>query len=402
MKLLRIILLTVPFLFAFRKEVSAQSIPSLNQGGTQQESYFTTLPYELVKGKIVITVTVNGKARKFILDTGAPLSITESLYDELHPATLGNVEIADQSGKKDSIAVVRVPAVEIGGVTFSDVPAIVAKNAKILFECFGVDGFIGSNLLRNSIVQFDDRNKQVTLTNDASKLSLSKKKSMPLELTPGQSNPFIKVYLKKGKQTVSDNILFDSGADGFYEISMNSYKLFAEKSTVIDSVVKSFGSYTGGLYGTSIAQENYMMKIPEFVVAKMKFTNAISRTTYSKESRIGSKVLNYGKATLDYKDKLFYFEPYGGVTVADLSEKVWPIQPALGNDKMIVGIVWDQSLAGKINAGDEILSYDDLDYSKMSVCEMIVTERKSEKEKAMLVLKDVKTGAEKRVEIEKK
>jgi hypothetical protein len=40
----------------------------------------------------------------------------------------------------------------------------------LVFDCFNLDGFIGSNLL-NSILQIDTRNKTLIITNDEKNLN---------------------------------------------------------------------------------------------------------------------------------------------------------------------------------------------------------------------------------------
>lgn len=66
-----------------------QNVINANQGYVVQEKYFTTIPYEEVKGKIIVDVVINSKKRKFILDTGAVTVISEKLHNELNSKSLG-------------------------------------------------------------------------------------------------------------------------------------------------------------------------------------------------------------------------------------------------------------------------------------------------------------------------
>ncbi len=376
--------------------------PDLNQGAALQGNYYTVIPYSEIKGKIIVDVELQGRKRKFIWDTGAPVSLSDSLSKELGLVTQATINVADQSGAKDSIRIVKVPELSIGGVTFAGVPALVPRETTMIFACFGVDGMIGSNLLRNSVVQFDSRNKQIILASDAKRLSLNRKQALPMQLTPVQSNPFIKILLKKGKEDVSDNILLDSGADDFYEMSMSAYKYFAGRGAIIAVTAEGYGSYAGGLHGIAAAQQQYTLAIPELLLGKMTFTQTRATTTYSEESRIGSELFDYGKVTLNYKDKLFYFESYDNAGSRDVYHKLWPVQPVMAGEKIVVGIVWDKELAGKVNTGDEILSFGDIDYERMSFCERVIADRNNENDVAELRLKDATTGALKTISIQRK
>lgn len=370
-----------------------------NQGYAEPNEYLVSIPYTEVKGKIIIEVAIAGKKRKFILDTGAPTAISENLYRELLPKSLGKVQISDQSGAKDSINVVSMSGIQINGVTFSDIPAIVTKDSKVFFECFGAEGFIGSNLLRNSVIQFDSRTKTITITDNPKQLDLKKKYGNKMELSAAQSNPFVSISLNKGKHTATEKILFDTGDDGFYKLSIGAYKQLSGQLDVFNVIAESEGSFTVGLHGAAQRVYQYAVHIPVLTVNNVEFKNVVAKTTHAETSRFGSAILNHGKATLDYKNKRFYFEPFENKSSIELKEKIWAIDPTVEGEKIVVGIIWDKALEDKINLGDEILQFDGIDYRQMDFCEIVRSNNKSDKAKAVLTLKDIHNGEIKTVEI---
>lgn len=379
----------------------AQNIISANQGYVEQQKYLTTIPYKQIKGKIIIEVVIDNRIRKFILDTGASTVISENLYKELNPKLLGTVEVIDQSGLKDTLNVVSLSETKINELAFKDIPALVSKEAKMLFECFDVDGLIGSNLLRNSVVQFDSKNKTITLSDNSKSLNLKKKDANEMELSPNQSNPFIWIKLKKGKSFANEKILFDTGDDGLYLMSINAYKhIIGEKLDVFQTLAENEGSFSAGLHGTAEKMTNYVVNVPMLELNNLLLNNITAKTTYT-YSRFGSEILKYGKVTLDYKNKKFYIEPYGDSSETNLDRGVWAIDPIIENDKAVVGIIWDKTLGNKVNVGDEILKFDNIDYQNMDFCEIVKSSNKVDKKTALLVLKDVKTGEVKNVEIKK-
>ena len=128
-------------------------------------------------------------------------------------------------------------------------------------------------------------------------------------------------------------------------------------------------------------------------------------TTNDAVSRIGSKLLEYGKVTLDYKNKRFHFLPFENINADELSERPRAILPTWQNDKLVVGIIWDKALEPQINLGDEILSIDGVDIQSMDICEFFnyfsSFSNTSPKVELILELKDIKTGKVKKVEIKR-
>jgi hypothetical protein len=77
-----------------------------------------------------------------------------------------------------------------------------------LYKCLHIDGVIGSNILRNSIVQIIPGNHVVIITYDKLKLKLNPKNQTVLIAGEPQSYPFFKAQLS-GKKTLK--IGFDTG-----------------------------------------------------------------------------------------------------------------------------------------------------------------------------------------------
>lgn len=323
---------------------------TFNQGGTKQTNYFSVISYENIRGKIIVESVINGKKYRFILDTGSPMTISSNLYNELKPNIINRLPITDQSGKSDSLFVVSLKEITIGDITFIDIPTLVA-NQTLLLDCFHADGFIGSNLLRNSIVQFNDASKTVTVTSDGDKLTLNRKQFSALFLSKIQSSPFFWIKLKN-KKKAREQLLFDSGMEGLYDLSLSHYALF-EKYNIFEILGKANGSYTIGLHGTANDTIQYKLRLPSMEINASKLNNITIKTTNSNNSRIGSKLLENGIVTIDYKDRKFYFEPFFSKEI-NLLEKDFPVEPVYRNNQMQVGIVWDTTLDDKIKVGDDL------------------------------------------------
>lgn len=385
---------TVFIILVFAQLCIAQEF-SLNQGGTTQNNYFTVISYENVKGKIILSAKINNKAYRFILDTGAPNTITQSLYNEIKPIILTEIPVGDQSGKVDSMLVVSIESVTLGGITFRDIPTLVSDE-HFIANCFQVDGLIGSNMLRNSIVQFSSTNNTITLTDDKNKLPLNKRQSSKLFLTPHQSSPYVWVNLRDNKRA-NIQLLFDSGDDDFFSLSIVHFAFFQEKN-VFSDYSQGYGSYTFGLHGLAKDTIVYRVGAAEMKINGSRFRNVSFETTSNVNSRVGSELLKYGIVTVDYKDKRFYFEPFK--KDANLQAKQFPFAPTFINDTFSIGIVWGDQYKNQLSVGDHIIEIDGENYENADFCDIVNASNLMENDKISLKLKD-KTGAMKTIVLEK-
>jgi predicted aspartyl protease len=346
-----------------------QATFSINEGGSNQSEYFSSIPYENINGKILLNVKIKDKFYRFILDTGAPTSISSKLSDELNPTLITKIRISDANNKTDSLSVVRLNNIAIGDISFTDIPTLVIKNNPI-FECFQVDGFIGSNLLRNSIVQVDNTSKNIVITNDEKKLTLNPKHSSDLMLDK-QSGPVITIYLKN-KKKAKEQLLLDLGMNGFYDLSLNHFHLFS-KYEIFKVLANAKGSNSIGLFGIAEDTLQHRILLPQMEINNFKVSNIYTETTINDNSRIGSKILEYGIVTIDYKNKKFYFTPFNKNDI-DASERKFPIDFVPRNNQLYVSFVWDKDITDKISKDDQIITIDDISYENVSICDIIIKE----------------------------
>ncbi len=344
---------------------------SLNQGDVDRKDYFISLPYENVAGKIIIPVTINAHPYRFLLDTGSPVVLSQELYELLKPSVIKRVSLTDQSGKKDSSGLVMLDKITLGDVTFKNTPSIISDNPYI-FSCLKIDGIVGSNLLRNSIVQFSSRTKTVIITSDNRKLTINKKQSSPLLLDDLQSTPIISILLQSSRtgKNVREQVVFDSGDDNFYILAMNHVKAF-QQYNVFDTVAQGFGATSYGFNGLADDTIDYRLAVKNISINGANFINTRLNTTLDENSRIGSTIIDYGVVTLDYKNKLFYFDPFA--TTSDLKAETadFNVSPGFENGKIVVGVIWDQALRKTLKHGEEVISINGIPCNTIDPCDIL-------------------------------
>lgn len=359
--------LCVLLLIVFSNFCFAQNI-SLNKGNTQEQNYYSEIQFEYVNGKIIIPVIINEITYRFLLDTGAPNLITKKLTSILNPKSLQEIKVNDANHNKSSMNVVELPNLTIGNIVFENSVALSSNDENnLVFDCFNLDGFIGSNLLRNSIIQIDIKNKNLIITNDASKLKLNKKKSLTLSLMGIQSSPYIWIKLK-GEKSGKEQVLLDTGMKGFYGVSSRNYSLFKDEK-IFKLLAYGTGTESISIFGNSKNTTQQSLMLPKIEIANSNFLNISTITTNDDNSKIGIELFEKGTATIDFLNKKFYYEQFENNL--DMSEKFSKFSATILNNKFSIGIVWDEKLKDLIYTGDEIIEINDKNYENYSLCDLI-------------------------------
>lgn len=349
--------------------LSISAYAQVFNSGTLNKDYYTIFKYELVNEKIIIPVEIEGKSYRFILDTGAPTIISNNLSKQITTTQKDSLNITDANNIIQSLNLVSVPKLKIGGVIFNDTPALINKDdTNLIFDCFKVDGFIGSNLLRNSIIQILPQGQKIIITDDRKRLNLNRKNSTKIEFVDKQSTPYIWVQLK-GKKKVKEQLFIDTGMSGVYDMANAHFEIFQENDNF---GVKGFGTGIkgSGIFGAEKPDIYYQLTVPELILGNLKFKNITTETTNDRNSRIGAKILEYGSVTLDYIDKRFYFNPFQNDL--DLQEKTYGFNPTIINGKLVVGTVWDETLKSQLKHGDQILNVNGIDFTNYNLCDLII------------------------------
>lgn len=362
--------LYILFVLIITSSTIAQNF-NLNKGETETENYFTVVNFEFVNGKIIVPVVINNLTYKFLLDTGAPNLLSKKTSAILNPKLINKIDVNDANGNKSSMNIVEISNLSIGNINFKNSLALSSEDEKnLVFDCFNIDGFIGSNLLRNSIVQIDINKKTLIITDNIKNLRINKKNSSKLTLFGIQSSPYIWIKLS-GEDSGKEQVLLDTGMKRFYSISNKHLNLF-EKAKIFEVNAIGNGTESIGLFGNSIANSHKRLLLPKLKISTSNFLNITTITTNDDNSKIGINLFEKGIGTIDFKNKKFYFDEYAIDT--DLTEKQIGFSPTILNKKLSIGIVWDENLKNIIFTGDEIIAINNINYENYPICDFISKE----------------------------
>ncbi|NRA93889.1 MAG: aspartyl protease family protein [Psychroserpens sp.] len=356
------------FLF-FSIQVFAQNRP-LKEGKVISSNFFESIPFEFVKNKIYVNVEIEDEIYRFLLDTGAPNMISRELYESLQPKLVETIKTSDANNLSQDLKVVQLDQIKLGGVEFEDYSALVFDfNSSPIFRCFEIDGFIGSNMLRDIILQIDAKNKNIIITDKIKQLGLKRKDSEKIKLVNDQSSPYIWIDLK-GNESGREMLLIDTGMGDLYDISKTNYKLFSKRD-ILNEIGESEGASSVSLFGETPKFQQTRLHLPKMIINNFEIDNVITHTTNDDNSRIGAELLNYGVMTIDFRNKRFYFNAYSDSINVDGD---FGITQTLKDNQLVVGYVWDKKLKDKLSYGDVIVELNGKAIDPLNICDYVVKE----------------------------
>ena len=320
--------------------------------------FFITIPirawrmetvYGMENGKMLVRASVNGVEGRFLIDTGAPCSITHTFAQRAGLQGGQTTQVYDSNGNTVRTTIVNLPNLSLGGFSFTRLQAMQLPEGNMI-EQFGVDGIVGYNLLRQGIVKFVGRDHRLILTNDTTDLGIDLNYGILLADDPYSTMVPIRVG------NVVDTVMFDTGALDFYEMSNRMYTRVQADTTHFRRLASGKGILSMGAAGLEAQSLKHRVLIPQSHIGNIPFANITTITTDALESRIGSNVLMHGDVIIDYREKMFYFQPFKEVTEPiNVYQPEWDVVITVMGDHLVAGMVWDNA-KGDIQSGDRIVA----------------------------------------------
>lgn len=342
---------------------------------------------------MLVDVKVNGLERAFVFDTGGQMTLTETLCEELGLPVGDSVRVADANGQKVALARVVIPELMMpdGQIRFTGVPAM--KMTGEPFECFGAEGLIGSDLLKNFIVEIDGKAKTITISSSSEAVGVSLRKMLPFAV-----NHFMPVISLQAGAGNGLNVLFDTGFSGFMSLKNSD---FVDLKSVGVLEVKSEGVGVGsiGVGGFVESVVSHRVEFPLLSIGSTEFKRVSSITGTPPYTLLGVKLLDYGKVTIDYVRCRFYFEAYK--EEIKMNEKHYDVNLRVKDGELVVATVWS-AMRGIVEPGDRILKINGQLTGTYDFCDSIIQGIPALKEKKKTKLTVATKDGEKVIVYEKK
>lgn len=341
----------------------------------------SVMSYRLVGGKMLVDLYVNNQLRSFIFDTGGQTALTAELCDELNIPVVDTVKVMDVNGKEVRLTRVIVSSLltQDKFIDFSRV-AVMKLDKPSPFECFQADGLIGSDLFKDLRVEIDSKAKTIIVTSAEAISNVSLRKMLPF--TRQGFMPIISLQAGAGNSLVA---LFDTGYSGFLSLKDTDYENL-RFNRAFQVVNEGVGGGSIGVGGMAESDFLYRVEFPVLSIGAAKFKQVTSETSTPPFTLLGVKLLKYGKVTIDYPRRQWYFEAYE--KEFDLADKYYNINLKVENGDLLVSTVWS-TMKGVVEVGDRVLKINGKPIGKYSFCESIISgipELKEKKKTKLTVL----------------
>ncbi|MGD1957277.1 MAG: aspartyl protease family protein [Fulvivirga sp.] len=263
------------------------------------------IPFEMVKNTIVIEVNIQGEQRKFVVDTGGVLIVSQELQNTYNFEIINKTRVSDINKKEIAFKTVLVPDITIGNWKFDNSKALVEYLPDTYpNNCYGTDGIIGRDFFKDVLMQFDFKRKVMRLTKNPGVLVLDPSQRTRMDLSD-RGLPEIELFIDGKKQRIE----FDSGSGDLFSYKTKTAKKL--KSKTKDNKLKFEGIFSFGVSSKEpSSSERYMIKVKELEIAGTKIVDFYSNLSKPSAPRIGAGILYYGVVTLDYQNNWFYLDPY--------------------------------------------------------------------------------------------
>ncbi|MDE6569297.1 MAG: retroviral-like aspartic protease family protein [Alistipes sp.] len=327
------------------------------------------LPCRIEQGKYIVMVETPAGPRRFVFDTGASrTTVSERLCRESGLVAEGRSLTGDFEGYREQIATARMPELRMGETVFKNRTVDVLPDSSYVWG-LGVDGIVGSDLLQHFVVRFPAADSVISLAGDYRQFGdLDRKQSVRLHGEKGR--PFIAFRVGDGRNRMKFYALFDSGASDFF--SCRYHECLELLGRGILRNVRRASGHPGhmGWTNRSSLREAVRGTIPKIAIGDNMLSDIPLEETYGSTHKLGCGLLRRGEIVIDFPRRRFWLLPHAVQPDSD-DVAVRNISVAIADGHLVVGQVWDETLADSVSPGDRIVRIGTLDVSEIDPCAVI-------------------------------
>ncbi|MCK6446510.1 MAG: aspartyl protease family protein [Planctomycetes bacterium] len=188
---------------------------ALLSGKPEKSDYRATVEFQSFTSLMRIPAKLGERECRMVFDTGAPMVVTPRIAKELALPVLGKFRTRDGGGRAQEREFVALPRVEIGGVGFVELAAIVIDlDALPELAEQKIDGLVGGNLLRHGAASIDHAACKIDLAPTAGAFETKGWLEVPFAYSV-QALPIL--ALSVGDTRV-EHVELDTGANSFLDL----------------------------------------------------------------------------------------------------------------------------------------------------------------------------------------
>ena len=329
------------------------------------QQYKAVIPYRIVGGKMIVEMSVNGKMRSFVFDTGGRTALTAPACEALQLTVTDSIKVTDVNSKDNYYRMTRIENLTTPdkGINFTNVPSLIINEVNG-WKCFGTEGIIGSDLFAHMIITIDSEKQNITVTSAEKPSTVSLRKMQGF--VKNSSIPIVQMQITPVSNLP---VLFDTGSPSLLSLKQSDFEQLKQEVS-LDVLSEGYGEGNVGVGGQAAKASSYRVRIPLISLGPTKFRNIKTTTNTHPYTLLGVKLLEYGKVTIDYPRKRFYFESFQPEN--EINDQFHNFNLTVKEGDLLVSTVWS-STKGKVEVGDKVIKINGKPVRKYDFCESILT-----------------------------
>ena len=331
-----------------------------------EKNFCDTIPIEMVDGQLFLDVEMNGKTRRFLLDTGSSQGMIYQGTELEGCVELGNMISHDANNHADTVKVVTLPPFRMGNLQIGHYVATVLPRPAVRPKH---DAIIGFDLFNRGLYAKIDTQKGILILTD-------RKNTFKEEEKTGYSVKyklkwFVPYLMVSPFINHMDEVLFDTGFRQFFTMNKGSFVTHLENDlsrlnkhlgTNIERQIegRAKGQFSIGAFGAEKADEVVFLRLDRLKWNNFSFLDVRCITTQG-ASKIGSPLLNHGALIINPTKKRLTLLPYNGTDSITIGNEQMSVAFVPVNGRAVVGLIWEGSEAYQagLRQGDIILRIDE-------------------------------------------
>ncbi len=323
-----------------------------------------SIPFNMKDNIPIVRVTIDGIPANMLFDTGAPNVISSKLKAQLELKRKTKLHINDSGGNSAESELVLLPDVQIGHSTFKKTAAVVLDLQAKAFNCRGVDGVIGANLMKTAKWHIDYKKNMLYFSTQENPFPFVQDYTqIPFE-TAQTFTP--KINVKVGSIEYK-KVSFDTGSNSGFKLQRNAEVEALKTSQGIDA--RSFvGTGSTGAHGAAQQDTNYIIPTPKISMGYLQVEDyEVWFGTHS--NLLGNKFLKHFDVVMDWDKKTIYLHQ-----LDDLSRKATMVFGAAfyaEGEKLLVALTELGRPANELlNIKDEVVNVNGTPVGELDLCDL--------------------------------
>ena len=269
-----------------------------------RKHFVITLPIEVERNQLFLSVTIGGRQYRFKLDTGASQGVIYDDVDMPDLKELGHIKSEDAIGTSRQVTTVELPPMTLDSLTISHFK-VQRMHRRVVRR--GEDGIIGFALFHYGLAaRIDTRVGQMTLTDRRNYFKKAEGEVLRYRLK--WHVPYVKVSPFEG---VDDEVLFDTGSPLLYAPNGERWAQIEAAVPAVKSQTQgvTYGRRVMGHFGDEQDHQITLLKLEHLKWGRFDFQNVLCATVQG-DSHMGAQLLQYGAMVINPFRRLLIFQPY--------------------------------------------------------------------------------------------